>query len=64
MRHICLIAFVVLTGCASLPAGVQMTQEELTACAAEGCSVWTLNELKQLIGIAMQKGYQAGKNSL
>lgn len=64
MRHICLFAFVVLTGCASLPAGVQMTREEITACAAEGCSVWTLDELKRLVRKAMQQGYASGRKSL
>ena len=36
-----LLAIVILSGCASLPDGVQMTDEERTACAASGCAVFT-----------------------
>jgi hypothetical protein len=36
-----------LAGCASLPASIHATPEELSACAAatDGCSVWTTEEL-------------------
>lgn len=54
------LAFI-LSGCASLPPGVEMTDDERAACAAAGCSVWTLAELQKLVGIAMRKGYDAGK---
>ncbi len=59
-----LLAMVLLTGCASLPQGVEMTEDERAACAAAGCAVWTLEELQRLVGIAMQKGYAAGRQSL
>lgn len=59
-----LLAMVLLTGCASLPQGVEMTEDERAACAAAGCTVWTLEELQRLVGIAMQKGYAAGRQSL
>ena len=52
-----------LSGCASLP-GVQMTDAERKACEAEGCSVWTMAELRKLISVAFSKGYTAGKGSL
>ena len=29
-----------------------------------GCTVWTMDELRKLIGMAMRKGYEAGKKSL
>lgn len=50
-----------LTGCASLPAGVEMTEEDRAACAAAGCTVWTRAELEQLVGMAAQRGFQAGR---
>lgn len=55
---------VLLTGCASMPQGVEMTEDERAACAAAGCTVWALEELQRLVGIAMQKGYAAGRQSL
>ena len=62
MKKLILIC-VLLSGCASL-SGVQMTDAERAACAASGCSVWTEAELRKLIGIAMQRGYAAGRKSL
>ena len=62
MKYI-LIALI-LTGCASLPPGVEMTDDERAACEASGCTVWTMDELRKLIGMAMRKGYEAGKKSL
>lgn len=59
-----LLAIVILTGCASPPEGVVMTEDERKACAAHGCSVWTLAELQQLIGRALRRGFEAGKKSL
>ena len=53
-----------LSGCASLPPGVEMTDDERAACEAQGCTVWTMDELRKLIGMAMRKGYEAGKKSL
>lgn len=53
-----------LSGCASLPPGVEMTDDERAACEAQGCTVWTMGELRKLIGMAMRKGYEAGKKSL
>jgi starvation-inducible outer membrane lipoprotein len=58
------LALALLSGCASLPAGVEMTESERVACAAEGCSVWTLAELRKLITLSMQKGYASGKGSI
>ena len=47
-----------------LPPGVEMTDDERAACEAQGCTVWTMDELRKLIGMAMRKGYEAGKKSL
>ena len=59
-----LLLSALLTGCASLPPGVDMTDDERAACEAQGCTVWTMDELRKLIGMAMRKGYEAGKKSL
>ena len=59
-----LLLSMLLSGCASLPSGVEMTDDERAACEAQGCTVWTMDELRKLIGIAMQKGYAAGRQSL
>lgn len=58
-----LLLSALLTGCASLPPGVEMTDDERAACEAQGCTVWTMDELRKLIGMAMRKGYEAGKKS-
>ena len=58
-----LLLSMLLSGCASLPSGVEMTDDERAACEAQGCTVWTMDELRKLIGMAMRKGYEAGKKS-
>lgn len=58
------LSLALLSGCSILPAGVEMTESERVACAASGCSVWTLEELRKLISVAIQKGYAAGKGSI
>ena len=58
-----LLLSMLLSGCASLPPGVEMTDDERAACEAQGCTVWTMDELRKLIGMAMRKGYEAGKKS-
>lgn len=63
MKKLILIC-VLLSGCASLPAGVQMSDDERKACEAETCSVWTVQELRKLITKALQQGYAAGRKSL
>lgn len=59
-----IILCLALSGCASLPAGVQMSDDERKVCEAEGCSVWTVQELRKLITKALQQGYAAGRKSL
>ena len=59
-----ILTLVLLSGCASLPDGVQMTDAERAACAENGCSVWTVDELRKPISISIQRGYDAGKKSL
>jgi len=56
-----IVVVALLTACASLPQGVAMTDEDRAACAAQGCSVWTLEELKKLVGAAMQRGFVEGQ---
>ena len=59
-----LLAIVILAGCASLPEGVQMTEEERTACAAAGCAVFTEAELRGFATEIFKRGYLAGRKSL
>jgi len=49
-----------LSGCASFE-GVKMDDKERTACAKEGCSVWTDRELNEMAKHFFNLGYQAGK---
>jgi hypothetical protein len=51
MKLLSAFALTLLVGCASLPDGVRMTEEERAACREKGCSVWTEQELQ---GLAMQ----------
>ena len=65
MRLLLILAPLVLAGCASLPAGVTMTEDERAACAAapDGCTVWSQQELR---GLAMQffrEGFARGAQS-
>ena len=61
MRYI--LITLMLSGCASLPQGVEMTDDERKACAEAGCTVWTRAELEQLVGMAMQRGFHAGRQA-
>lgn len=61
MKTAIVVLALLITGCASLPQGLEMNDDERAACAAAGCSVWTLAELQRLIGIAMRRGYQEGR---
>lgn len=58
---IALVAFFLLTGCAT---GIEMTKEEAEACKAEGCSAWTMRELTLLARKFFNEGYKAGVNSI
>lgn len=64
MHRLTLILAIVLSGCVSIPKGVEMTEDERQACEAQGCSVWTEAELKDLVQRAMMQGYQQGRKSL
>jgi hypothetical protein len=64
MKSAIILAAVLLCGCASLPPGVSMDEQEKAACAAEGCTVWTVAELQRLAREFFQRGYKAGKSSL
>lgn len=59
-----LLAIVILSGCASLPEGVQMTDEERTACVALGCVVFIDVELRVFAAEFFKRGYLAGRKSL
>lgn len=48
---------VVLSGCAL---GVTMTEAEQAACRKDGCSVWTMDELRALAAKAFRAGHEAG----
>lgn len=53
-----------LAGCVQVPDGVKMSDEEAIACRSDGCTVWTEEELKQVIREVFSKGYEAGKRSI
>ena len=59
-----IVLALLLAGCAQLPKGVEMTDDERAACEAQGCSVWTLAELQKLVQIAAKRGYDMGRKSL
>lgn len=51
------LAALALVGCASLPDGVAMTDEERAACAAsKDCTVWSEQELQMLARRAFLEG--------
>lgn len=52
-----ILTVALLSGCAT---GVTMTDEEAVVCKAQGCSVWTENELRALVYQSMVEGYQQG----
>lgn len=52
-----------LAGCAA-PQGVEMSAEDVAACAEQTCSVWTKQELILLMKRAWKDGYQHGKDSI
>jgi hypothetical protein len=54
----------VLAGCASLPAGIEMSADEAKACKEQGCTVWTLQELHGLARRIFGEGYKAGVGSI
>lgn len=71
MRNITVVVVVVaaIAGCAatksppeppSIP-GVQISTEERQACANQGCTVWTDDELKALAQRAFMMGLQQGR---
>jgi outer membrane lipoprotein SlyB len=60
-----LLMAVALMGCAtSYIAGVTITDEERASCALEqNCSVWSLEQLRQLVLKAMQAGVEHGRKT-
>lgn len=50
-----------LGGCATTIPGVQISDEERAACAAQGCTVWTRAELEALVIEAMRRGVEAAR---
>lgn len=58
---------VMLSGCAftrPAPPGVQMTDDERKACEAHSCTVWTPDELQELVRRVFRKGYDVGVKSI
>ena len=58
-----LLASTLVAGCATVshqaPPGVQMSEQERSACAAQGCTVWTEGELQQLARKFFREGWDA-----
>ena len=65
MRMLSILLPLLLAGCASLPAGVTMTDAERAACAEAqgGCSVWTEQELQGLALQFFRQGFARGAQS-
>lgn len=65
MRLLLILAPLVLAGCASLPAGVTMTDAERAACAEAqgGCTVWSQQELHGLALKFFREGFARGAQS-
>ena len=59
-----LLCLLLLTGCASIPAGVQIDDDEAKACEQAGCRVWTEAEFRELMNRVWKIGYEAGRKSL
>jgi len=60
MKTLLLCTALLLSGCTTLK-GVEATDDERKACAAETCTVWTERELRELVRRAMKMGFDAGK---
>lgn len=63
MKPVILILALVLSGCATIK-GIEISDEERAACEAQGCTVWTQEELQRLAKQFFLQGYQAGRKSL
>jgi starvation-inducible outer membrane lipoprotein len=59
-----ILAVLILAGCASVPTGIEMSEDEAKACKEQGCTVWTLQELHGLARRIFGEGYKAGVKSL
>ncbi len=53
-----------LSGCASMPAGIEISEDEAKACKEQSCSVWTMEELTGLARRFFGEGYKAGVKSI
>lgn len=58
-----LLAFVgflvLLSGCTTIK-GVTISEPERAVCEAEGCSVWTMDQIRALFIRGAQAGYEKG----
>ena len=61
---ITLLAVLFIATRAPAPAGVEISAEERELCKAQGCTVWTENELRTLVEQIYKRGYAAGSKSL
>ena len=62
MKTAIVVLVLAMIGCASLPQGVAMTDDERAACAAsKDCTVWTVEELKSVAVDFFKRGFQAGQ---
>ena len=58
-----LVAVILLTGCSSIK-GITMPDGESQACEVAGCTVWTEQELHELMRQVFRKGYEVGVKSI
>lgn len=55
-----LVLLLALAGCAG-GTGVVLSPADEIACKRESCTAWTEAELKALIRLSIQRGYEAGR---
>lgn len=70
-RYFVVLVAVLVSGCASAPPGVNMSEDERKSCAAvadaateDRCTVWTVPEPRDFAKSFFLRGYQAGRKSL
>ncbi|OUL98534.1 hypothetical protein [Variovorax sp. JS1663] len=54
----------ILAGCATPRDGIRVSEEEAIACKAQGCSVWTQDELMELAREIFRRGVEAGRGNM
>jgi len=59
-----ILPILLLSACSSIPKGLTITDKDKVTCETQECSVWSLEELNNLLKYGFMKGYEAGKSSI